>query len=118
MCLQYRIRHPAFAQPGEVAQRILTARQDHQINVSQRFRAANIAYAHIRLRRQSVKIRKVRNMWQLHNGNSDITGGVTAIFIVLQRDAIFIFQIHIQPRHHSQDRDAGKRFDLFDTGIE
>ncbi len=33
-----------------------------QISVSQRFRAANIAYAHIQLRRQAIKIRKVKRI--------------------------------------------------------
>ena len=112
------MRHAALAQPAEVAERIFTARQDHHIHARQLLRLANIADADVRLRRQRVEIGKIGDVRHLNHGNLNIAPVGAQIFPFLQRDAVLIFKIDVQPRHDAEHRDAGERFYLLDPGIQ
>ena len=112
------MRHPAFTQPHQIAQGVFAAGQNHQIGPRQLFWLANIAHAHIRLCGKRIEISKVRNVWYLNNGDIDVAFVCAQIFALLQRNAIFIFQINVQPWHDAQDRNAGQRFNLLNPGIQ
>ena len=112
------MRHTAFAQPAQIAERVFTARQDNHIHARQLLRLANVADADVRLRRQRVEIGKIGDVRHLNHGNLNITPVGTQIFPFLQRDAVLIFKIDVQPRHDAEHRDAGERFYLLDPGVE
>ena len=118
MQLHDAVRYPAFTQPHQIAKGIFAAGQNHQIGPHQLFRLANIAHTHIRLRSKRIEIRKVRNVRDLHNGDVDVAFISAQILALLQCNAIFIFQINIQPWHHAQHRNTGQRFNLLDTGVQ
>ncbi len=113
------IPHPpsTLSRSGRVAQRILTARQDRR-SASVTLPGGNIAYAHIHgcTPPEAIKIRKLE-ICGSYVAASDITGRAACIYR-LQRDAIFIFRSTSSHGITPEDRDASKRFDLFDTGIE
>ena len=57
-------------------------------------------------------------MRYLHHGNVDIALGGSQVFSLLQRHAVFVFQIHLQPRHNAQHRHAGQVFYLLNTRVK
>ena len=118
MQLHDAVRHAAFTQPHQIAQRIFAAGQNHQIGPRQLFWLANIAHAHIRLCGKRIEIRKVRNVRYLNHRDVDVAFVCAQIFALLQRNAIFIFQINIQPGHDAQYRNVGQRFNLLNTGVQ
>ena len=67
----------------------------------------DIAHANIGLCCQGVKIGEIGDMRYLHHGDVDIAPRGSQVFSLLQRHAVFIFQIDIQPRHHAEHRNAG-----------
>jgi hypothetical protein len=57
-------------------------------------------------------------MRQVNHGDVDIAPVGAQVFPGLQRDAVLILKIDVQPRHNAQHRHAGQRLDLLDPGAQ
>ncbi len=116
--LENPVRQPAILQPQQIAQRVFTARQNNQVRTRQLLRMAHVAYTYVRLGGQRVEVGKVRDMRQLHHRHVNLVGPRVAVLALLQRDAVLIFQLNLQPRHHAQYRHVRQRFNLLNAGVQ
>ena len=105
--------HAALAQPPQVCQRGLGARQDNQVGSGKLRRFVRVRDTHAGYTRKCGKIREIGQSRQFYHRNVYQCGSSLCVQTLGQ--AVLIVDVKITVRHHADDRLAGQILELRQT---